>query len=103
MAAKAILFQRCRSGHGGNGRRGGLGLHRGAASKAEQRPLRVQIPLAGFIIPSESMPKKQHPGRRGDPVSLRPLSVEQAVSAIFKIKPDDVKRIVSSRPGKKKK
>jgi hypothetical protein len=50
------------------------------------------------------MPKeKPHAGRRGDPVSLHPLTMDQAVEAIFQIKPSDVKRIVASKPGKKRK
>lgn len=46
---------------------------------------------------------KEHSGRRGDPVSLAPLTPEQAIQGIFKIKPEDVKRIVGSKPGKGKK
>jgi hypothetical protein len=47
--------------------------------------------------------KGKRSGRRGDPVSLHPLSPEQAISGMFKIKPADVKRIVASKPGRKKK
>lgn len=47
--------------------------------------------------------KPAHPGRRGLRVSLAPLSVDEAVTAIFKISKEDVKQIVASRPGKKKK
>jgi hypothetical protein len=36
-------------------------------------------------------------------VSLAPLTPEQAIGAIFQIKPADVKRIVAKRPGKSKK
>jgi hypothetical protein len=51
------------------------------------------------------MAKKAHkrPGRRGDPISLHPLSADQAVRLMFQIKPQDVKRIVASRPGTRKK
>jgi len=42
----------------------------------------------------------KHPGRRGNAVSLAPLTPEQAISAIFKIKTSDVKRITAKRPGK---
>jgi hypothetical protein len=56
------------------------------------------------------MPKKPTPkfatprsGRRGDPVSLHPLSAEQAVRGMFQISKDDVKRILASKPGKGKK
>jgi hypothetical protein len=35
-------------------------------------------------------------------VSLHPLTMDQAVDAIFAIKSADVKRIVASRPGRKK-
>jgi len=45
---------------------------------------------------------RKHSGRRGDPVSLAPLSMNQAVDAIFKIAPADVKKIIAKRPGKKK-
>ena len=50
-----------------------------------------------------SKPRKKHPGRRGDPVSLHPLTMDQAVDAIFAIKPDDVRKILAKRPGKGKK
>jgi hypothetical protein len=42
-------------------------------------------------------------GRRGDPISLAPLTMDQAVDAIFAIKPADVKAILAKRPGKKSK
>ncbi len=45
----------------------------------------------------------KHAGRGGNNVSLAPLSMDQAVDAIFQIKPKDVKRIVASRPGAKRK
>jgi hypothetical protein len=47
--------------------------------------------------------KKPHPGRRGDPVSLYPLSPDDALRAVLQIKPTDVKRILASKPGKKAK
>ncbi len=47
--------------------------------------------------------KKPHPGRRGDPVSLYPLTPDDALRAVLAIKPADVKRIIASKPGKKKK
>ena len=50
----------------------------------------------------DSTPKKRS-GRRGDPVSLAPLTMDQAVDAIFAIKPDDVKKVLASKPGKGKK
>lgn len=46
---------------------------------------------------------KKHSGRRGDPVSGYPLTAEELVRGIFQIKPEDVKRIVASKPGKGKK
>jgi hypothetical protein len=36
-------------------------------------------------------------------VSAHPLTPEQLVKGIFQIAPDDVKRIVATRPGKKAK
>lgn len=53
------------------------------------------------MIEKSKQPKPS--GRRGDPVSLHPLTPEQAIGGMFKIKPADVKRIVASKPGKKKK
>ena len=46
--------------------------------------------------------KKPHSGRRGDPVSAAPLTMDQLVDGIFKIAPSDVKRVTASRPGKAK-
>lgn len=45
--------------------------------------------------------KKTSSGRRGDPVGAAPLKPEQLIRGIFAIKPDDVKRIIASKPGKK--
>jgi hypothetical protein len=42
-------------------------------------------------------------GRQGDPVSLHPLTPDQAIRGIFQIKPADVKRIVASKPERKRK
>jgi hypothetical protein len=53
-------------------------------------------------MPSKPAPKKRS-GRRGDPVSLHPLTMDQAVDAIFAIKPEDVKKVLASKPGKGKK
>ncbi len=50
------------------------------------------------------MPKKSpkpHSGRRGDPVSLYPLSPDEAMKAVLAISPADVKRILAKRPRKK--
>jgi hypothetical protein len=47
-------------------------------------------------------PAKKHPGRRGDPISAYPLTADQLVRGIFQIKPADVKKILASKPGKKK-
>ena len=47
-------------------------------------------------------PKKKHPGRGGNNVSLHPLTPEQAIRGIFQIKPEDVRRIVGSRPGRRR-
>jgi hypothetical protein len=47
--------------------------------------------------------REKHPGRRGLSVSAAPLTADQLVRGIFKISPADVKRIVASRPGRKKK
>ena len=55
------------------------------------------------MFPMASKSHKPHSGRRGDPVSIYPLTPEQAIRGMFKIKPDDVRRIVASRPWRKKK
>lgn len=52
---------------------------------------------------SKQPAKRKHSGRRGDPVSLHPLSADQAISLMFKIKPDDARKILAKRPGKGKK
>jgi hypothetical protein len=49
-------------------------------------------------------PKTPNPnGRKGDPITIAPLTVDEFVDGMFKIKPEDVKRIVASKPGKGKK
>ena len=67
---------------------------------------RPQIRLAA-IAPNgdkSTMTKKTNTaGRAGNPISLHPLTPEQAIRGMFQIKPADVKRIVASRPGKRKK
>jgi hypothetical protein len=45
--------------------------------------------------------QKTRSGRRGDPIGLASLTAEQAVDAIFQIKPADVKRILAKRPEKR--
>jgi len=47
--------------------------------------------------------RENHPGRSGLKVSAAPLTADQLVRGIFKISKQDVKRIVASRPGRKKK
>ena len=47
--------------------------------------------------------KPKHPGRGGMQVSAAPLTADQLVRGIFRISKSDVKRIIASRPGRKKK
>lgn len=47
--------------------------------------------------------KKIGSGRRGNPVSIHPLTMDRAVEAIFKIKPEDARKIVASSPGGRRK
>ncbi|MGD0389585.1 MAG: hypothetical protein ABSC42_11575 [Tepidisphaeraceae bacterium] len=48
-------------------------------------------------------PKIPNPnGRKGNPISAVPLTMNQLVDGVFKIKPDDVRRIIASKPGGKK-
>jgi hypothetical protein len=49
-----------------------------------------------------SKKSKPRSGRRGDPISLHPLTPAQAICGMFQIKPEDVKRIVASKPGRTK-
>ena len=37
--------------------------------------------------------KKRSPGRAGDPVSLAPLTPEQALAGLLKVKPEDVAKL----------
>jgi len=46
---------------------------------------------------------QKKPTNRMKPISLHPLTPEQIITNIFKISPNDVRRIVSNRPGKSKK
>jgi hypothetical protein len=47
--------------------------------------------------------KPKHPGRAGMQVSAAPLTADELVRGIFQISKADVKRILASRPGRKKK
>jgi hypothetical protein len=49
-----------------------------------------------------SLRKPERAQNRASNVSLHPLTPEQAIRAMFQIKPADVKRIVASKPGRKK-
>jgi len=46
-------------------------------------------------------PEKTHCGPCGDPISLAPLTMDEAVDAMFKISRKDVRRILASKLGKK--
>jgi hypothetical protein len=50
----------------------------------------------------DKAPQPEPAGSKGRPVSLHPLSTNDAVRAIVAIKPDDVKRIISATPAKGK-
>jgi hypothetical protein len=47
-------------------------------------------------------PAKNRPGCCGDPVSLHPLTMDQAADAIFQIKPAGARVFLASKSGKKK-
>ena len=47
------------------------------------------------------MAKKQRP-RRSEPVSLAPLTPEQALAGLLKVKHADVKKLEAEEAGKKK-
>jgi hypothetical protein len=57
---------------------------------------------------AEKQPRRKGRTARGTPqdrasnVRLHPLTPEQAIRGMFRIKPADVKRILASKPGKKK-
>ena len=59
----------------------------------------AQRPMTKGIMHLPNIPKRA--GRRGNPVSAHPLTPDQLVRGIFKIKPADVAKIVASKPGKK--
>jgi hypothetical protein len=46
--------------------------------------------------------KRPHSGRRGDPVSLAPLKPDQALAALLRVKPSDVKKLEAQEKAKKK-
>jgi hypothetical protein len=48
------------------------------------------------------MAKKPHPGRRGDPVSLHPLTLDQAMGALVRVKLSDVKKLEAKERAAKK-
>jgi hypothetical protein len=56
--------------------------------------------LRSHIMPNEEPGNPKASGRRGGPVSLAPLSMDEAVDAIFQIKPADVKKVIASKQGK---
>jgi hypothetical protein len=45
--------------------------------------------------------KKPHSGRRGDPVSLAPLTTAQALAAALRVKPSDMKKLEQTAARKK--
>jgi hypothetical protein len=56
----------------------------------------------GYDGSDMSRKTQKHLDRGDDPMSLAPLTMDQAVDAIFQIKPADVRKILASKPGKKK-
>ena len=53
---------------------------------------------------AKKIPAKPHSGRRGDPVSLAPLTPDQALAGLLKVKLADVKKRESDeRLARKKK
>jgi len=50
-----------------------------------------------LVMPKKSAKRRSDP--RGDPVSLAPLSMNEAVDTIFAIKSSDVKKVIASNPG----
>ena len=55
------------------------------------------------IMPRTKPPRK-HSGRRGDPISLAPLTPDQAMAALLKVKLSDVEKLGEreAKAGKKK-
>jgi hypothetical protein len=48
-------------------------------------------------------PKKSHPGRGGMKVSLSPLTPDQALAGLLRVKPEDVKRLEAPEKARKPK
>ena len=48
------------------------------------------------------MATRPHPSRRGDPVSLAPLKPDQALAALLRVKPSDVRKLEAQEKAKKK-
>jgi hypothetical protein len=60
----------------------------------------------GYNAPMPNKPIKKRAGRtqaRRSNISFAPLTMDQAVDAIFAIKPEDVRKVLASKPGKGKK
>jgi hypothetical protein len=52
-------------------------------------------------MPSKS-DKPKRSGRRGDPVSLYPLTPDQALAGLLRVKPADVKKLEAEEASAKK-
>ncbi len=46
--------------------------------------------------------KSSHSGRRGDPVSLSPLTPDEALAAALRVNPEDMKKLEQKEKAKKK-
>lgn len=45
--------------------------------------------------------KRPHPGRRGNAVSLAPLTPDQALAGLLRVKPADVKKLEADAKAKR--
>lgn len=48
--------------------------------------------MSASAVYNPAMPKPPHPGRKGGKLSLAPLTPDQALSGLLRVKPADLKR-----------
>ncbi len=48
------------------------------------------------------MAKTSHPGRRGNAISLAPLTLDEAMGAALRVKPADLKKLEAAEAASKK-
>ena len=99
----AMLHQSHRAGSGnaatGDERHCAEPSSRGSADFPDRLDFTSREPCYNGVMAKRKIPNPN--GRKGNPISLAPLTMDQAVEAIFQIKSADVKKIIASKPGRR--